>query len=408
MIQLGNVTLDRPITIASGPLTDSFTKIKAAQDAGSGAVSLKLTFVEVPFQSQMRSYSIPGKVIMSPTNKRLDMAKAFDLMKRCKDELTVPMLANYSALGNALGDWELMTKRLLDAGADMLEPNFCCPNLDTSAPTDTEHSDHGGASIGENPTVAAKLVSLMREMTDRPIIPKIVASDRHLMQQAAVAMQDAGADALHYVGTPISGLPPVNDDGTPMIPLIDGVPQGSTNGSICKYSTFLGIAHLAQVLDIPIMASGGLDDWKDCIDAIAWGATAPSVCSAIMWNGWDVVGQMNDPRWRTEDRECRLFKPGFFDRETGRPRFEFGRRRRHMSFDHETMAAGDGATGEDGQDVTFGPRPAGCTFLPFDALAFRQLDSIQGKIRWHAQAMLEHVARRCVQPGIEHDTSSAT
>jgi len=294
MIQLGNLRLNSPLVIASGPLTDKFSKIKSAQEAGAGAVSLKLTFVEVPFQSQMRSYSIPGSVIISPTNKRLDISGAFDLMKRCKDELSVPMLANFSAVGDAMDDWKLMTERFVEAGTDMLEPNFCCPNLDSSAPTDTEHHDHGGASIGENPEVCRRLISMMREITDRPIIPKIIAADRHVLQGAAKAIEEAGADGIHFVGVPMSGLPPVNDDGRPAIPLLEGVPQGSTNGSVCKYSTFLGIAHLAQVINIPIMASGGLDTWKDCVDAIAWGATSPSICSAIMWRGWEVVEHMNE------------------------------------------------------------------------------------------------------------------
>ena len=209
MIRFRDVTLRAPITIASGPLTDKFSKIEAAQQAGAGAVSLKLTFVEVPFQSQMRTYSLPGNVIMSPTNKRLDLTAAYELMKPVKRELSVPMLANYSALGNALDDWRLMSEKFLNAGTDMLEPNFCCPNLDTSSPTSASHADHGGASIGENADVCFQLVSMMREMTDRPIIPKIVATDRHVLVASAQAIQDAGADGVHYVGMPISGLPPV-------------------------------------------------------------------------------------------------------------------------------------------------------------------------------------------------------
>jgi len=294
MIKFGNVTLTKPVTIASGPLTDKFSKIQAAAEAGAGAVSLKLTFVRVPFQSQMRTFSLPGNVIMSPTNKRLDITDAVELMRLVKSELDVVMLANYSALGHAYDDWKLMSERFVEAGSDMLEPNFCCPNLDTSDPKSKEHADHGGASISENPDVCYKLVGLMRGLTDRPIIPKLLAADRQTLQRAAEACQDAGADGVHFVGNPPSGLPPTDEDGKPRIPLLQGTPQGSTNGSICKYATFLGIAHLAQVCKVPIMASGGLDCWKDCVDAIAWGATAPSICSAVMWNGWEVIGQINE------------------------------------------------------------------------------------------------------------------
>ena len=293
MVRLGNVDLPNPITIASGPLTDKFSKIQAASEHGAGAVSLKLAFVKVPFQSEMRTFSLPGSVIMSPTNKRLGLDDAFDLMKRVKDELPVLMMANYSAVGAAVHDWELMTERFLEAGTDMLEPNFCCPNLDTSAATDTGKHDHGGASIGENPDVCHRLVALMRKMTDRPVIPKVIPANRHVLIQAARAMQDAGADGIHIVGFPVSGLPPITENGEPDIPLLDGIPQGSTNGSVCKYSTYLATAQLAQVVSIPIIASGGFDTWRDCVDAIMWGASGLGVCSAIMWHGWEVIQQMN-------------------------------------------------------------------------------------------------------------------
>ena len=245
-VRFGNVTLKNPITIASGPLTDKFSKIAAAAEAGAGAVSIKLTFVNVPFNSQMRTFSLPGNVIMSPTNKRLDIGKAAELMRQVKDELDVCMMANYSAVGDATDEWELMSERFLDAGTDILEPNFCCPNLDTSDPRSKEEEDHGGASIADHPDVCATLVALMRKMTDRPIVPKIMPSTRHAQIKSCEAMKAAGADGVHVVGTPASGLPPLLDDGRPDMPLLEGIPQGSTNGSVCRYATYLSIAQVAR------------------------------------------------------------------------------------------------------------------------------------------------------------------
>ena len=293
MVTFRNLTLPNPITIASGPLTDKFSKIEQASKHGAGAVSLKLTFVKVPFQSEMRSFSLPGSVILSPTNKRLDLEHGLELMREVKANLPVLMMANYSAVGGKYDEWELMTEAFLEAGTDMLEPNFCCPNLDTSKATDTGKHDHGGASIGENPDVCHQLVTLMRNMTEVPIIPKIVPGQRQAMIQTAQAMQDAGADGIHVVGTPISGLPPVDENGLPDMPLLDGIPQGSTNGSVCRYATFLATAQLAQAVQIPIVASGGFDTWSDVVSAIMWGASAVGLCSAIMWHGWEVIEQMN-------------------------------------------------------------------------------------------------------------------
>lgn len=291
-VRFGNLTLKNPITIASGPLTDKFSKIRAAAEAGAGAVSLKLTFVKVPFNSQMRAFSLPGNVIMSPTNKRLDLDQADELMRRIKGELDVRMMANYSAVGAAEDDWRVMTERFVEAGTDMLEPNFCCPNLDTSDPRSRDEEDHGGASIADHPEVSARLVELMRGITDRPIVPKIMPSTRSALLKGSEAMKQAGADGIHVVGTPASGLPPLTDDGMPDMPLLEGIPQGSTNGSVCRYATYLSIAQVAQAVDLPVIGSGGLDTWRDVVDAIMWGATGVGICSSIMWNGWEVIGQM--------------------------------------------------------------------------------------------------------------------
>jgi dihydroorotate dehydrogenase/Pyruvate/2-oxoacid:ferredoxin oxidoreductase delta subunit len=294
MICFGNVTLRNPVIIGSGPLTDKFSKVAAAAAAGAAAVSLKLTFVKVPFPSQMRSFSRPDDVILSPINRRLDLAEGVELMRRVKGELDICAMANFSAFGSAVDEWELLTERFLDAGTDILEPNFCCPNLNTSDLRNHVEHDHGGVSIADHPEVCGQLVGLMRRMTDRPIIPKIMPSTRSLLLRTCKAVRQSGADGIHVVGHPATGLPPVLPDGTPDLPFLDDVAPGSTNGPLCRYSTYLMIAQVAQALDIPIIASGGLTTGRDAVDAVMWGATAVAVCSAVMWHGWEVVGAILD------------------------------------------------------------------------------------------------------------------
>ena len=295
MIQFGNVTIPRPITIASGPLTDKFSKIQAAREHGAGAVSLKLTFVQVPFQSLMRSYSIPNDVIISPTNKRLDMGHGVELMKKVKAELDIVMFANFSAFGTRLDEWQLLSENFAAAGTDILELNFCCPNLDTSDVRSSvgKHADHGGASICDNCDASVAILGAVKKVVDIPVIVKVISGDPSRLLQSCAMMEEAGLDGVHVVGVPMSGLPPLDEEGRPVIPLLKGTPPGSANGAICKYSSYLMTAKLAQVVSVPIMVSGGLMTWRDCIDAILWGACAPSICSAAMWYGWEVVESMN-------------------------------------------------------------------------------------------------------------------
>ena len=291
MPEFAHIKLNGPVTVASGPLTAHFRSIQEAEEQGAGACSLKLTFVKVPFPSEMRSYSVPSNVILSPTNRRLDMDEGTALMKKIKKELSIPMFANIGALGSTTSEWTVLSRSLEKAGSDAMELNFCCPNLETSEHNGSAGSRRG-ASIAEDPDACYDITQRVRKEIDIPIVCKILPGDA-VLTETARACEQGGADGIHVVGQPTAGLPPLDERGDPVMPLIRGIPPGSSNGSVCKYSTFLSTAKTAQSVDIPVMASGGLETWKDCIDLVRWGGTAPSVCSAVMWRGYGVIQEIN-------------------------------------------------------------------------------------------------------------------
>jgi len=295
MLRLGDLKFDRPILMASGPLTSKLWMLKAGEEAGFGGASIKLTFREVPFESQMRSYSLPGRVILSPVDKRFNRQECVDLLEAVKDEVSFPLLANFSALGSDLDEWSDLATTFVAAGADGLELNFCCPNLDVSKVGDVQESEHAGAIIGQDPALCRRITRAVKSCVQVPVVCKYVPNAPE-PRAVARACQEGGADALHIVGEPVSGLPPVDiyAEGKPLIPLMDTVAPGSTNGSICKYNTFMTVARARSVVSIPIIASGGLDTWQDCVEMVMWGANLLSVCSAPMWFGWQVVTRMNE------------------------------------------------------------------------------------------------------------------
>lgn len=295
MFRLGDLTFERPILMASGPLTSKLWMLQRGEEAGFGGASIKLTFRKVPFEAQMRSYSLPGQVILSPVDKRFDVQECVELLRAAKKEVSFPLFANFSALGSDLEEWCDLARTFVEAGADALELNFCCPNLDVSKPGDIYESEHAGAIIGQDPELCRRITRAVKSVVRVPVVCKFVPNALE-PRAVARACEEAGADALHVVGQPISGLPPVDiyDAGRPLIPLMDTVAPGSTNGSICKYNTFMTVARAKQVVSIPIIASGGIDTWQDCIQMVMWGASLLAVCSAPMWFGWQVVTRMNE------------------------------------------------------------------------------------------------------------------
>lgn len=294
MLRVGSVEIRQPVIVASGPLTRKCNLLQEAERAGCDAVMLKLTFVSVPFPGQMRSFSVPGRTILSPIDKRLNVEQGCDLARQARAETNLKVFANLGSRGDQEDNWKILADRFAEAGCHGLELNFCCPNLDTTALA-AKKSEHGGAQIGENPEACHRITAMVKQRTGLPIVCKFLPNAPDV-RAVGRACQDGGADALHVVGLPTAGLPPVDPDrpGTPDMPLVDNVAFGGSNGTICKYSTFMAVAQLARAVDIPIIASGGLENWRDFVSAIMWGASGASICSAIMWHGWRVVRELNE------------------------------------------------------------------------------------------------------------------
>jgi len=307
MLRIGNLVIRKPVIVASGPLTRKVSLLRQAEQAGCDAAALKLTFVEVPFPGQMRSYSRPGMTIFSPIDKRLNIDEACDLARQARAETNLVLFANLGARGDQIDHWRLMAERFAEAGVHGLELNFCCPNLDVTA-LSQRRAEHGGAQIGENPETCYRITEAVKRTVDLPVVCKFLPNAPDV-REVGRACQDAGADAVHVVGLPAAGLPPIDPDrpGQPDVPLTGSIAFGSTNGTICKYSTFMAVAQLATSIEIPIIASGGIENWRDFVSAVMWGASGVSICSAIMWYGWRVVRDLN------EDLEDYLAQHGFSD-----------------------------------------------------------------------------------------------
>ncbi len=294
MLNIGSVEIEKPVLIGAGPLTSRVELLEEAEAAGAGAASLKLTFVKVPFPSRMRTFSIPGSALVAPTDRRLNLDEGVALAREAKKRVSMPVFANPGAAGDRLDEWRTIARAFQDAGVDGLELNFCCPNLDVSALEEGDGPRHGGMQIGQDPGQCARVTRAVKEVARVPVICKFLPNALDVVAVAR-ACEEAGADAVHIVGLPAAGLPLVDpeDGGRPLVALTESISWGAANGPACLPSTLMASAQLARAISIPVIASGGIGDWRDCISALMWGASAVAVCTAVLWNGFEVVRQIN-------------------------------------------------------------------------------------------------------------------
>ncbi len=298
MIDFAGIKFKNPFVIASGPITSKVELLKKAEKHGAIAASIKLTIDEQSFRGKLRTYSMPGHVIISPIDSRLDVSEGLKLVKDAKRSTSLILFANMASSGIDVNGWVELAKKFEKAGADILELNFCCPNIGLAiSELDGKIEDKSrkiGAVTGEDPELCSRIVRAIKDKVKIPVVCKIIPGKVDLITLAK-SCEKAGIDGLHVVGEPILGLPPVDiyADGKPLIPLLDGVSYGSTNGPVCKYNTYMVISQLARHTKLPLIGSGGLETWQDAINMIMWGAKLVSACSVIMWKGFETIEGVN-------------------------------------------------------------------------------------------------------------------
>ncbi|KAA8818241.1 dihydroorotate dehydrogenase [Bifidobacterium vespertilionis] len=170
--------------------------------------------------------------------------------------------------GHSDDDYAEVVEKLADSPADMLEINVSCPNV-----------SHGGMSVGADPDALYRLISRLRELTDKPMIVKLTPNVTDITLPARAAVE-AGADALSLINT-IVGMRINTRTGRP---IIDHVTGGVSGPAVLP----IGLARVWQVRtalpDVPIIGIGGIDSGEKALEYLYAGANAVEVGAAALFD----------------------------------------------------------------------------------------------------------------------------
>ncbi len=176
---------------------------------------------------------------------------------------TVPVIVNVA--GESVDEYVAVVRRLdLVPGVAGIELNISCPNV-----------GKGGLQFAIDADAAAAVTRAVRRATDLPLIVKLspnVADVRPI----ARAIADAGADALSAINT-LSGMALNADRTGPFL----GNTYGGVSGPAIKPIALRVVYEVSQVVEIPVIAIGGVTCLGDVLDFMAAGAAAVQVGTAI-------------------------------------------------------------------------------------------------------------------------------
>ncbi len=294
-VSIGNVTLRNPFIVGSGPTVKNLEQLRLIEQCGWGAASTKQTYNPRPYISYDPRYRWlkKEKLHIFTAEHRLDMETGLRLVegarKACRD---LVIIANYSDSGDNLDSWEEGARRFEAAGAQILELNFCCPNMsfsvDVSDPAHREQRVSSGASMGQEEAQVTAVVGRLRKALGIPIIAKLTPEGGRIGQVAKAAI-DAGADAVSGVANRL-GIAPIDiwNYRKPIYNLQGENTLGCLSGPWIRPLAMRDVFEMRKLLGPGphINGTGGIASMPDAVQMMMCGADTIGVCTETMLRGF--------------------------------------------------------------------------------------------------------------------------
>ena len=301
-VTIGGVTFKNPFYVASGPTTKNVRQLLEIERTGWAAASIKLSIDPAPYINRKPRYGIfkDRDALAFTTEKRLTFQEGLKLIWDAKPLLhDLKLMANMTYAGDdGVAGWVNMAVEFEKAGADIIELNMCCPNMSynlelTSGGSQTA-SKQTGASMGQNAEIATEIVAAVKKAINIPLFVKLTPEGGKIAQ-VAKSLYAAGADAVGGTGNRM-GIPPIDLDNPEraFYHLQDEVSMS------CYCSTWLKPLAQRDTYEMrkvcgkepPIMACGGITNWRDAVEMVMCGGNLVGVCAETLISGYDIVRPM--------------------------------------------------------------------------------------------------------------------
>lgn len=139
-----------------------------------------------------------------------DPEENFETLRRLKEAFPEKVIVS-SIMGRNEAEWTELARRSEQAGADIIECNFSCPQM----------CGNGlGSDVGQDPELVRAYTAAVRKGTRLPILAKMTPNLAH-MELPAIAAVEAGADGLAAINT-VKSITGVDLDSMASLPQVDG------------------------------------------------------------------------------------------------------------------------------------------------------------------------------------------
>ena len=273
LTSIGKIQLDRPVMLASGILGISLDVFNRLYRSGAGAVVTKSLSTE-PWEGYPNPtiFGVKGGGWLNAVG--LSNPGAVNFAKMIQPNQNVPIIV--SLVGSVPEDFEMMINQFQNCNVTAFELNLSCP-----------HVAKVGLEVGDDPELVKKIVRMVKNTTDTPVIAKVGLGTSNYLDTVSTAIE-SGIDAI----TAINTVRAIAIDVETQRPILSNK-FGGLSGTPIKPIALRCVYEIALKHDIPIIGCGGISTWEDAVEFFLAGASAIQLGSAIGNNWIDVFEEIN-------------------------------------------------------------------------------------------------------------------
>lgn len=190
-----------------------------------------------------------------------------------------------SIMGETDEEWTELARLTSDAGVDIIECNFSCPQM---------VGEGLGSDVGQNPDLVQHYTECVKKGSSVPVLAKMTPNIGNMEVPAAAAIK-GGADGIAAINTIkcISGFDLEKIE--PYNAVNKKTSVSGYSGKAVKPIALRFIHDMAKCKDlqnVPLSGIGGIETWHDAAEFLILGCTNVQITTAIMQYGYRIIDDL--------------------------------------------------------------------------------------------------------------------
>ena len=256
-VKIGNITLQNPITPASGAFSWEYNDVIDLNRLG-GLVAKTICREPRLGNPTPRMAETEGGIIQSIGLPGKGIEYFLDHVVPEYAKFKPPLIVSVSS--ESIEDFASLARELSVPDVDVIEANISCPTRNSTGGNFAMHEDH-----------TKNVIRAIRESTDKPLWVKLSPNAGDIVSVAQAA-EEAGADCLVIANTFLS-LKIRTDNFRPAL----GNKFGGLISPALKPIVLRMVYQVAKAVKIPIIGIGGVTKAEDVVEYMLAGATAVGI-----------------------------------------------------------------------------------------------------------------------------------